>query len=339
MLRTVFTYNANMHPISNDVHLFGTHVVLGGTGGAGGAIVNELRTLGRPLRIVSRTVPTRPMDGATHLAADLSDASQALRACQGATTVFFAAQPSYDKWAELFPAMTVNVINACAAAGAKLVMVDNLYMYGPATGPLTEQTERKATGRKGKTRIAVEQLLLDAHRLSKTRVTIGRLSDYYGPNGKNSTVSALVLEPAAAGKAMRWPGSPDVAHTLHFLPDIARSLVVLGDHEKADGKAWHLPAAPPITGAAFMAAVNATLPAPLKAKTISSTSMKIGGLFSKEAKETVECMYQWTAPFVANFSAFTTTFGAITTTPHDQAVAATVASLRSSGDAAPVTQR
>ncbi len=129
---------------------------------------------------------------------------------------------------------------------------------------------------------------------------------------------------------MRWPGSLDVAHTLHYLPDIARSLVVLGDNAQADGEAWHLPSAPAVTGAALMSAVNATLPAPVKAKTISSASMKIGGLFSKEAKETVECMYQWTAPFVAEFSAFTRTFGTTTTTPHDQAIAATIASLRSS---------
>jgi nucleoside-diphosphate-sugar epimerase len=328
-----------MHPTSNDVHLFGTHVVLGGTGGVGHALVNELETLGRPLRVVSRTVPTRPTHGTTHLAADLSDATQALRACEGATVVFFAAQPPYDKWAELFPTMTANVINACAVAGAKLVMVDNLYMYGPTTGPLTEQTERKATGRKGTTRIAMEQLLLDAHRLGKARVTIGRLSDYYGANGKSSTVSALVLEPAAAGRAMRWPGSADVAHTLHFLPDIARSLMVLGDDALADGKAWHLPSAPAITGTTFMAAVNATLRAPVKAKTISATSMKIGGLFSKEAKETVECMYQWTAPFVADFSAFTRTFGTTATTPHDMAIAATVASLRSSETTTSVAPR
>ena len=304
------------------------YVVLGASGGAGSALVDVLSREDRPTRAVARKAPTTSGD-VEWLAADLSTSEGARRACAGASVVFHAAQPPYHRWPEEFPALTANIIDAASAAGAKLVMVDNLYMYGPSAGPLVETLPRAATGRKGALRAQMERQLLDAHEAGSLRVTIGRLSDYYGPNGHNSTVMALVLEPAARGKAMRWPGCTTALHTLQYLADAARGLIVLADHDAADGAVWHLPAAPAITGKDFMALVNRSLPASVKAGSMGTSMMRIGGLFSKAAKETVECMYQWTAPFVADHSRFTSAFGSLAVTPHADAVAATLESIRS----------
>jgi hypothetical protein len=81
-------------------------------------------------------------------------------------------------------------------------MVDNLYMYGPTRGLLVETPQRAATGRKGLVRVEMERQLLDAHASGALRVAIGRLSDDFGPNGPNSTLTALVLELAARGKVI-----------------------------------------------------------------------------------------------------------------------------------------
>ena len=303
------------------------YVVLGASGGVGRALVDELVRSGRQVRAVSRSA-LQGSGAAESVAADVSTADGARLACAGATVVFHAAQPPYHRWSEEFPAMTANVIAAAGAAGAKLVMVDNLYMYGPTEGRLVERLPRAATGRKGMVRARMEGQLLDAHASGALRVTIGRLSDYYGPHGPNSTPMALVLEPAAHGKAMRWPGSTTALHTLHVLEDAARGLIVLADNDLADGAVWHLPAAPAVTGEEFMALVNRFLPKPVKAGSIGTSTMRIGGLFSKNAKETVECMYQWTAPFVVDSSAFTATFGPLAVTPHADAVATTLEWLR-----------
>lgn len=303
------------------------HVVLGASGGLGRALVAELTREGHRTRAVSRHA-LEGVGGAESVAADVSTLDGARRACAGASVVYQAAQPPYHRWPEEFPALQTNIIQAASEAGAKLVMVDNLYMYGPTTGPLVETLPRAATGRKGVVRAQLERQLLDAHTSGALRVTIGRLSDYYGPKGPNSTLTALVLEPAAKGKAMRWPGSIAAPRTLHYLADAARGLVVLGDRDAADGEVWHLPAAPTTTGAAFMALVNQCLPSPVKAGSLSAFAMRIGGLFSKEAKETVECMYQWTAPFVVDSSKFTAAFGPLAVTPHAEAIAATIAAAR-----------
>ncbi len=304
------------------------HVVLGASGGLGRALVAALTGEGRRTRAVSRQTPAASGD-VEWLAADLSTPEGARRACAGASVVFHAAQPPYHRWPEEFPSLTANIIEAASDAGAKLVMVDNLYMYGPNPGPLVETLPRAAAGRKGALRARMERQLLDAHAAGSLRVSIGRLSDYYGPHGHNSTVMALVLEPAARGKAMRWPGSATAPHTLHYLADAARGLIVLADREAADGKVWHLPASPAITGKDFMALVNRSLATPVKAGSMGTSMMRIGGLFSKAAKETVECMYQWTAPFVIDSSAFTAAFGPFTVTPHADAVAATLEWMRS----------
>ena len=38
-------------------------------------------------------------------------------------------------------------------------------------------------------------------------------------------------------------GDPDRLHAYSYTPDVARGLAVLGTHEEAFGKVWHLPAA------------------------------------------------------------------------------------------------
>lgn len=302
------------------------HVVLGASGGIGRALTDELVHLGRLTRAVSRHTP-EVAAGIEVMSADLSTLDGARRACADASVVFHAAQPAYHRWPEEFPGLTANIITAAGEAGAKLVMADNLYMYGPVRGPLTEGLPNAATGRKGVARARMEQQLLTAHLSGVVRVAIGRISDYYGPRGPNSTLAALVLDPAVRGKTMRWPGSTQAPKTLHFLPDAARGLIVLADRDSADGQIWHVPAAQPITGQEFMALVNSCLTVPVKTASMSEWMMRVGGLFSREARESVECMYQWTEPFVVDDSKFTDAFGPFTVTSHAEAVAATIAFL------------
>jgi nucleoside-diphosphate-sugar epimerase len=69
-----------------------------------------------------------------------------------------------------------------------------------------------------------------------------------------------------AGKKPQWPGRLDQPHTFHYLPDIARGLLVLADRREADGQVWHLPAAGPLTAQQFfdMIAKAAGQPVPAR---------------------------------------------------------------------------
>ena len=47
--------------------------------------------------------------------------------------------PHYHRWADEFPPLQAAVVDAAGAAGARLVVLKNLYMYGPTGGaPMTE---------------------------------------------------------------------------------------------------------------------------------------------------------------------------------------------------------
>ena len=52
---------------------------------------------------------------------------------------YFALNPPYGKWPELFPPLQARVLQGASSVGAKLIAVENLYMYGPNGGrPITE---------------------------------------------------------------------------------------------------------------------------------------------------------------------------------------------------------
>jgi len=86
-----------------------------------------------------------------------------------------------------------------------------------------------------------------------------------------STAGETVFGRILAGKKPQWTGRLGQPHTFHYLPDIARGLVVLADRREADGQVWHLPAAPPLTAQRFfdMLAEAADQPVPVYASVAS----------------------------------------------------------------------
>jgi nucleoside-diphosphate-sugar epimerase len=265
------------------------------------------------------------------VAADAADRAQAARAAAGAAVIYHCASPPYTQWPALFPALTGSILGAAESSGAKLVFADNLYAYGPVDGPLREDLPAAARGRKGRTRVEMAAQLLGAHRDSRARVVIGRASDYYGPHGTGSTAGETVFGRILTGKKPQWAGLLDQPHTFHFLPDIARGLLVLVDHGEADGQVWHLPAAGPLTAQQFfdMVAQAAGQPVPVHASIASPALLAAAGLFSPLLREMRETTYQFRAPFVVDASKFEGAFGHLEPTPHRDAVQRTVAWYRS----------
>ena len=304
-------------------------VVFGATGAIGSAVVTELLQAGRTVRAVSRG--GQAADGAQRVAADASDPAQAVRAAAGASVIYHCASPPYTRWPELFPALTGSILGAAVSSGAKLIFADNLYAYGPVDGPLREDLPAVARGRKGRTRAEMAAQLLGAHRDGRARVVIGRASDYYGPRGTGSTAGETLFGRILAAKKPQWTGRLDQLHTFHYLPDIARGLLVLADRREADGQVWHLPAAGPLTAQQFfdLIANAAGQPVPVHASIASPALLAVAGIFSPMLREMRETTYQFRAPFVIDASKFEAAFGDLEPTPHRDAVQQTVAWYRS----------
>lgn len=297
------------------------HVVLGATGGAGGAVVRELVRQGKPVRAVSRSGGAFPA-GVEVVQGDVRDARDAERVCDGAAVVYNCANIPYGDWLTTFPAIVRGSIEGAAAANAKLVFCDNLYMYGPPDGPMTEASPRNATGKKGRLRVALEHTLLDAHHSGKVAVAIGRGSDFYGP-GANSVTKDFVFGNVLKGKRALWPLALDAPHSMNYSEDFARNLVTLGEHPEALGEVWHLPAGEPLTGRAFIRLASLAAGKEPKPGVLSDLMIRVGGLFNPLVREFAEVGYQFARPFVMDAGKFERAFGG-RVTPHEEAVARTL---------------
>ena len=306
------------------VFVMETWVVLGAGGGIGSAVVGELAGRGLRVRAVSRDGRARVPDGVEACAADLTSAEGAVRACAGAAVVYHCVQPRYTRWAEEFPALNAAIVTAVTGAGAKLVVADNLYMYGPISGSISETSRQEPQSKKGRLRKQLAASLLAAAESNGLRVTIGRASDYFGPGGAHSVPGMMVTD-VLAGKTVRWPANADLPHTFSYLPDVACGLAVLGERAEANGKAWVLPAAPPISARAFVALIGQASGGPVKLSVTSKLMMRAAGLAIPEAREVPDIWYQFAAPFVVDGTAFDTAFGRLPITPLAQAVHDTVA--------------
>ena len=307
------------------------HVVLG-TGAIGRAIAEELVKRGESVRMVNRS---RKMDEVPNevevIASDLYDPAKVKEVTRGAKVVYQSAQPAYTEWAEKFPPLQKSIIDGLTGSGAKLVIVENLYMYGDAKGmPLIEDMPHNAHTRKGQTRSEMSNAAFAAHLEGKLCVTAGRGSDFFGPWGLLTAVMGeRTFYPLLNGKPAQLLGNIDVPHTHTYLPDFGKALVILGERSEADGQAWHVPNdSPRVTQREMVKMIAAEMGIEPKMSTMGKTMVWIGGLFIPVAKESVEMMYEFDQPFIVDTSKFEKTFG-MKATPMKEAIKETVAWYKS----------
>ena len=299
------------------------HVVFG-TGPLGLAVMRELRLRGKHVRMINRSSRVRfEKDLQTEVGGiDAADASRTREVCEGAAVVYHCVGLPYPRWPE-FPAIAAGIVEGAAAAGAKLVYGDNLYMYGAVEGVMTEERPYAATTKKGRIRAAVARSLLDAHQAGKLRVAIGRGSDFFGPFATDAAMmGSRVFEHALTGKSAQVVGDPDRLHTFTFIDNFGKSLVTLGEREEALGKAWHVPSLT-MTTRQFVESVYRTLRKPVKMRKAPRLAIALAGLFDANAKELKEMLYQFEKDFVMDSSRFEKVFGG-RATPLDEAIRATL---------------
>lgn len=306
--------------------------VIFGTGPLGLAVMDELVMQGKQVTLVNRrgTAPETLPDGVQIMAGDATNPADVARICAGADVVFQCAQPHYHEWSEKFPPIIAGIIGGVSQTDARLVVGDNLYMYGATDGaPIHEDLPYAATGRKGRTRAALAQQLLDVHAAGDIQVTLGRASDFYGPRVMGSAVGDVVFDAALAGKPINVLGNPDLPHTYTYIRDFARALVVLSERREAFGRAWHVPSAETVSTRAFVEMVGEAVgdtqdgSTALKLRPAGKWVVSLLGLFNPTLREFKEMMYEFEEPYVVDHSQYKAVFGN-GVTPHRQAIAETV---------------
>jgi nucleoside-diphosphate-sugar epimerase len=307
------------------------HVVLG-TGAIGRAIAEELIRRGESVRMVNRSGRMEECPAGVELvASDLYDPAKVREVTRGAKVVYQSAQPEYFHWPEKFPSLQASIIDGLSGNGAKLVLIENLYMYGETNDkPMTEDVPHNAHTRKGRTRSEMSHAAFEAHRAGKLRVTAGRGSDFFGPWGLPTAVMGeRTFYPMLHGKPANLVGDIDAPHTHTYVSDFGKALVILGERSEADGQAWHVPNDNPrVSQRQMVNMIAEEMGIQPKYSVMGKTMMRLGGLFIPEAKETVEMMYEFEQPFIVDSSKFEKTFG-MQATPMRDAIRETVAWYKS----------
>jgi nucleoside-diphosphate-sugar epimerase len=290
------------------------------------------------VRMVNRSGSRNPLHSTTNaipdhvevVKGDAYNAAFCTDVARGATAVYQCSQPAYTEWTEKFPPLQAAILQGAAANGAKLIIGDNLYMYGNPDGkPLTEHSPWNAHTRKGHTRKAMAEAALAAHHSGKVRVAIARASDYFGPDYPIG--EEFIIKPALTGGNVKLLGRMDVPHTFSYLPDVGEALATLGTDERESeisgaevfGRVWHVPSPPPITQQDFVRLLEQAIGKPVKTLVAGPMMIHIMSWFNPMMRETAEMMYEWTKPFVMDSSAFEQMFG-MTATPLAEALRATV---------------
>jgi nucleoside-diphosphate-sugar epimerase len=302
------------------------HVVLG-TGPLGYAVAEALVRRGRRVLLVNRSGRAEAPPGSSVGQADLYDPANVRMVTEGATAVYQCAQPAYDEWVTRFEPLQTAIIEGVAAVGAKLIVAENLYMYGAVSGPIHEDLPYAAHTRKGRVRARMAEQVAAVHRSGKLRTASARGSDFFGPRVLGSTFGERVVLPALQGKPAQITGRVDLSHSYTYIEDFGEALAILGERDEALGRHWHVPNAPPITQRAMVELLARALGRPVGIAAMGRIMMALGGLFIPEARETVEMMYEFEQPFVVDGNRFMQTFG-LTPTPADEALRRTVAWYR-----------
>ncbi|MFB8240648.1 NAD-dependent epimerase/dehydratase family protein [Kitasatospora purpeofusca] len=294
------------------------HIVIG-KGPVGATTARLLDEQGHEVVVLSRSGG----DGSTAL--DVTDTASLRRATKDAEVIYNCASPLYHRWPTDWPPIANALLDAAEAAGSVLVTMGNLYGYGPVDTPITEDLPLAGTGSKARVRIGMWREASARHRAGRIRVAEARASDFFGPGVTEAGHLAQRMMPALlAGRAVRLIGNPDAPHSFTYVPDIARALVRLGTDERAWGRAWHVPTAPPLSTREAVERLCglAGLP-PARVGRIPWWPLHLAGLVNPVLGELREVRYQFDRPFVLDSKAYTATFGEVPT-PIDEALGATV---------------
>lgn len=305
------------------------HVIFG-TGPLGISVMHALRAEGiSSIRMVNRSGKRGNIPQAVAvIGADAYDVEQVAQATQGAQVVYQCAQPEYSEWPEKFPPLQKSILAGTARNAAKLIVGDNLYMYGPTNGaPIHEGLPYNASGKKGRTRAQMAQAVLDAHQNGTVRAALARGSDFFGEAVLGSTLGERVFEPLLQGKAAQVFGSIDQPHTYTYIRDFGRAMVILGQREQALGRAWHVPNAETLSTRQVIERMAQLAGVEAQVSVMPRLMFEAVSLVHPILREFRENRYMLYEPYIVAHDDFVQAFGNIAT-PLDDALRNTIAWYR-----------
>ena len=301
------------------------HTILGAGGSIGNALTYELLKAKESVRLVSRSGYSIP--GTESFKADISSYKDILESVKGSDVVYLCVGLAYDRkvWAELWPKIMRNSIDACKAVGAKLIFLDNVYMYGKVDGKMTEYTPYNPCSVKGEIRANIANMLEDEMKHNNIQAIIARAADLYGPYiTQNSVPYFMVIDKLLNGKSPQCLITDKTFHSFTYTLDSAKGLDLLWKDDNNYQQIWHLPTTNPgITTKKFIEIAASELGVEPKYSILKKWMIQMAGLFDKTISETNEMAYQIENDYYFDSSKFNDTFSFVPTS-YEQGIKETI---------------
>lgn len=307
-----------------------TALVLGATGGVGGAVARRLRREGWTVRALHRD-PSRAAqaaDGLDWVRGDAMVPADVVASAAGASLIVHAVNPpGYRDWDRLVLPMLDASIAAAGAVDARLLLPGNVYVYGRDAGPNpgedAPQTPRTA---KGRIRIAMEARL----RESGVRSLILRAGDFFGPRTTaNSWLSSALVRPGKPVRRILDPGTPGIGHQWAYLPDVAETMVrlVTREAELPRVATFNMDGHWDPDGRQMIAAITRVVGGPVRVWRFPWGLLPLAAPFWPLVREIREMRYLWREPIRMDNAGLVRFLGSEPHTPLDEAVRETLAGL------------
>lgn len=308
-------------------------LVLGATGGVGGAVARRLLTAGWHVRAMNRD-PAKLAGAAPDIEWVKGDAMQAgdvRRAAEGVSLIVHAVNPpGYRNWGEVVLPMLDNTIAAAAAVGARIVLPGTVYNFGPDAFPsLREDSPQHPVTRKGKIRVEMERRLKAAADKG-TGVIIVRAGDFFGPGTTgNSWFSSVMVQPGKPVGTIRNPGRRGIGHQWAYLPDVAETMVRLV--ERADRlepfAVYHMDGFFDADGRQMAEAIQRAAGGKARIGAFPLWIVPLAAPFVRLMGELKEMLYLWKTPLRMRNDKLIAELSAEPQTPIDEAVETTLRAL------------
>jgi nucleoside-diphosphate-sugar epimerase len=283
--------------------------------GANGIIATELakelyKNYTKKIRLVSRN-PIKVNASDELFTADLLNKKACYKAVEGSEIAYITVGLPYNSevWKSKWPVIMRNVIDACKTHNTKLVFFDNVYMYGPVIGLMTEDTPFNPMSKKGFVRAEIATLLRNEIENNSLKAMICRAPEFYGPSPTKSATNALIFENIKNNKKLNVLLNDETLRTLIYAPDAGKATALLGNTPDAYGQTWHLPCdSKRKTSKEFIAICSEKYGKDLNYMILKKWMVKLSGVFNSEIKEVVELLYQFDHDYLFDCSKFTTRF-------------------------------
>jgi nucleoside-diphosphate-sugar epimerase len=304
------------------------HIVLGGSGAIGQSVILSLKK--RNIKTIAVERSKKIKNTETRLV-DLLDQEQTALSLADATHVYLCVGLPYNTkiWKREWPILAESVIRACEKSGAKLIFLDNVYMYGPKplAVPFDETHQQIPSSQKGIVRKEVADMILSAHSEKRIQAVIGRSADFYGPNAVNSALYTSFLERMLRGKAPQSLSKQGIKHTYAFSLDNGDALVRLALDATTYGEVWHLPVGDAVTVDYMLELMNNCLNTAFKVSYLGTATTTILSLFIPIIKEVKEMLYQFDNTYIMSDAKFRQHFPDFSSTPYPEGISVMIDSF------------